>query len=185
VNYDILTYGRQELRAKSVPVDTIDESVKELAADMLRTMKENNGLGLAAAQVGRPEAMCVIDVSPVECEPTDEEEEGGVRIPMPLIMINPEIVESEGKMVGTEGCLSFPEIFASVERAAEVTVDFIDLDSTKQTVHADGLLARAIQHEVDHLSGVLLVDRMSFVQKTAMAGRLKRMAKESLASAGD
>ena len=179
-----MTYGRQELRRKAVPVETVDASVKELAEDLLTTMKEYNGLGLAASQVGRSEAMCVIDVSPLADQGDNEDDEDDESaIPMPLIMINPRITEVSGKASATEGCLSFPELFASIDRAEEVTVEFIDLDSNEQSVHAVGLLARAIQHEADHLAGVLFVDKMSLVQKVSMAGRLKRMKKETLSSA--
>jgi peptide deformylase len=99
---------------------------------------------------------------------------------MPVVMINPRIVEEEGQQSGQEGCLSFPEIFVGVKRAAKVTAAFMNLEGREEKVLAQGLFARAIQHELDHLNGVLLVDRMSPVQKVANAGKLKRLKKQAL-----
>jgi peptide deformylase len=98
---------------------------------------------------------------------------------MPLVLINPRIVASSGTQVGQEGCLSFPDIYVQIKRAAEVTVAFTDLEGRERELHGMGLLARAIQHELDHLNAVLLVDRMSAVQKVSVAGKLKRLKKES------
>lgn len=94
---------------------------------------------------------------------------------MPLVLINPKIVESEGEQVGQEGCLSFPGIYINVKRFEKVSVQFLDLEGNLQMQEATGLLSRAVQHELDHLEGVLLVDRMSPVQKVANAGKLKRL----------
>ena len=95
--------------------------------------------------------------------------------------MNPEITAADGEQCGDEGCLSFPEIYVKIRRAADVTAAYTDLDNRRQTVRATGLLARAIQHEIDHLNGVLLVDRMSMVQKAALAGKLKRLKKREQA----
>jgi peptide deformylase len=176
--YSVLKYGDPSLREKAVRVGRVDAGIRQLARDMLETMYASNGVGLAAEQVGRAEAVCVIDTH----QPHGEREEGppeNPSVPMPLVLINPRIVESSGTQVGQEGCLSFPEIYVQIKRAAEVTVAFTDLDGRETSVHGVGLLARAIQHEVDHLNAVLLVDRMSAIQKVSVAGKLKRLKKES------
>jgi len=169
MTYEVLKYGNKALRRKSVRVENIDSTIRQLANDMLAAMRTQNGLGLASEQIGRNEAICVIDV-PVEETCGNE---------MPLIMVNPEITSSEGEQQAQEGCLSFPGLYVKVKRAAQVTAGFTDLDGRQQTISADGLLARAIQHEMDHLNGKLLVDRMSAVQQVANAGKLKRLKKES------
>jgi peptide deformylase len=179
LKYEIRTYGSAVLRKKAVPVTKIDDSIKQLAKDMLQTLYKSNGLGLAAEQIGRTESICVIDVPPA----VDVEKEGGPRlnpsVRMPLVMLNPEIVEMVGTLIAQEGCLSFPEIFVNVKRAAEITVRFKNLAGKEEVLRAVGLLARAVQHEVDHLNGVLLVDRMSPVQRVTMAGKLRKLKKSN------
>ena len=178
--HPIVTFGNEALRRKATPVTEVTDAVRRLATDMLETMYAARGLGLAAEQIGRTECLCVIDV------PHDVEKEAcreaNVSVAMPLVLINPEIVASEGKQRNDEGCLSFPEIGAPVTRANQVTVTFTALTGERQTVTACGLLARAIQHEVDHLNGVLLVDKMSPMQKLAVSGQLKRLQAQSKGS---
>ncbi len=178
MDYDILTYGNKLLRRKATPVEEVSDEVHALVRDMLRAMYAADGLGLAAAQVGRPEAICVIDIPPVRDEETGAPRRENPDVRMPLVLVNPRIVERDGEQIGSEGCLSFPGIFVSVKRADSVTVEFLDMENGLQTVRASGLLARAIQHELDHLDGVLLVDRMSPVQKVAVAGKLKKLRKQ-------
>lgn len=180
MKYEILKYGNKSLRKKSEPVDVVNELVRDLVRDMLKTMYARKGVGLAAEQIGRTEAVCVIDVPPQQdvVDGGTERENPGVE--MPLVMINPRIVGESGSEVRQEGCLSFPEIYVKVKRAAEVDAEYVDERGKRRTVHARGLLARAIQHELDHLNGVLLVDRMSTVQKVALAGKLKRLKKEGM-----
>ena len=173
MSYKVLTYGRDELRTVADPVPEVTDEIRRMAKDMLEAMYAANGLGLAAEQVGRREAICVIDVPMETLEPEDRS------MPMPLIMVNPETVESEGLQIEQEGCLSFPEIFVKIKRAAGVEVAYTDLSNRRQQIRASGLLARAIQHELDHLQGILLVDRMSAMQKVAVSGKLKRLKKQS------
>ncbi len=162
---------------KSERVEKVTEGIRRLVRDMLQTMYANHGAGLAAEQIGRTESVCVIDVSYArEGVPPSKVENAD--IPMPLVMLNPEIVGMEGEQVGQEGCLSFPDIFVNLKRAAAVTARYTDLDGQPHEIRAVGLLARAIQHELDHLDGVLLVDRMSHMQKLAVSGRLKRLKGE-------
>ncbi len=173
----IVKYGSSVLHEKSTPIVEITDGVRQLVADMLETMYDARGLGLAAEQVGRTEALCVIDV-PAEVE-KEECVEFNSAIKMPLIMLNPEIINESGTQRDPEGCLSFPNISAQITRANEVTVTYLDLSNQRHTITACGLLARAIQHEVDHLNGVLLVDSMSPMQRLSLAGQLKRLHKKN------
>ena len=179
MNYDIVLYGDSRLRKKAVPVESVDGTIRQLAKDMLKAMYESDGIGLAAQQVGRLESICVIDVTPTpgteSGRQTPSVENPGVT--MPVVMVNPTITSMSGEQTEPEGCLSFPGIVVPVRRADRVTVTFTDLNNKEETVEARGLLALAVQHEVDHLNGVLLVDRMSPVQKVAIAGKLKRLRK--------
>ena len=174
LTYKVLTYGNEILRQKSERVEAVTDDVRQLAKDMLTTMYVSNGIGLAAEQIGHKESIFVIDVSPAYVEGPDGEGEA-CPATMPLVLINPEITASEGMSVEKEGCLSFPDIFVSVKRPEKVTVKYMNLEGAEQSVEADGLFSRAMQHEMDHLNGVLLYDHMSAVQKLALAGRLRRL----------
>ena len=175
MDYDIMIYGSPALREKAHPVGEVTDEIRLLSEDMLRTMHRNNGLGLAAEQIGRTESICVVDISSVE----EAGGESGILeehpVEMPLVMIDPVIKEERGSLKRQEGCLSFPEIYADIERADIVTVEYTNIEGLRVTAVAAGLLSRAIQHEIDHLNGVLLVDRMSAVQRIAVRGRLKRL----------
>ena len=167
---------------KGKRIDRIDEEIRTLAADMLETMYEANGVGLAAQQVGRALQLTVIDVSEAESRPSRMwlgGEEVDPKEHMPLILINPELQFSEEMELGTEGCLSFPEITAEIPRPAKVRVTAQDLQGNRIEFEAAGLLGRAVQHETDHLNGILFIDRMSSATKASLAGRLKRLAAES------
>ena len=171
----IYKYGEKVLREKSRPVVVVDEPMRTLANDMVEAMHAAKGVGLAAQQVGRCERMCVIDI-PQGCdEPEDEAFNAPIR--MPLKMFNPEIVAREGSQRDKEGCLSFPGIGGSIVRAAQVTCSYLDESGAPQVVTARGFLARAIQHEIDHLDGILYVDHMSAVERLAYAAKLKKLAK--------
>lgn len=169
---NIETYGAETLRRNAQPVMEITDEIRALIANMLETMHAAQGIGLAAAQVGRREAVCVIDI------PSDMQDPTALLLPeMPLILLNPEIVEASGEQCAKEGCLSFPELYVSVNRAAVVTVSYLDRQGVQRMFRAEGLLARAVQHELDHLHGVLLVDKMTSVQKVAAAAKLRRIKK--------
>ncbi len=179
MSLSICTYGNPILRKKAEEVTEITGEIHELAKDMLETMYEERGVGLAAEQVGRTERMFVIDIPP-ESDTDEAGQRENPDISMPMILINPKITgHTEDVQVGPEGCLSFPEIFANVERWYEVDAEYMDLEGHTVKIHAKGLLSRAIQHELDHLDGVLLVDRMSHVKKVALGGKLKRLVKET------
>jgi len=178
----ILEYGEPILRAKGKPIDNIDDRIRELVANMVETMHAANGVGLAAQQVGEALQLTVLDVSLIEDRPSALKLDGKDVDPksaMPLVLINPEI-ELRGPVdVGVEGCLSFPEITGNIERAKSVLVRAQTLEGGTIEIEASGFLARAIQHESDHLNGVLFIDRMNSAAKAALSSRLKRLQKET------
>ncbi|MBQ5531084.1 MAG: peptide deformylase [Kiritimatiellae bacterium] len=171
----IRKYGDPVLREPARPVGCITPEIVQLAQDMLETMHKAKGVGIAAEQVGRLERICVIDI-PDGCD-KGEQAAFNAPIPMPLAMVNPEIISLEGSENDKEGCLSFPGIGGSVVRAAKVVCTYIDLAGRRQTISAAGFLARAIQHETDHLDGRLYVDRMSAVERLAFAPKLKKLSR--------
>ena len=176
MKFEIVTFGSPVLRVKATPVSDVTADFKRLADDMMETMYGAEGVGLAAQQVGRAVSLCVIDVPPE----LDVDQEGGERsnpdIPMPLVMFNPRIKERGGpQQRRDEGCLSFPGIHTGVQRAAEVTVFFIDWKGVPKTLHCRGLLARAVQHETDHLNGLLFIDRMDKKTKAELQPELDNL----------
>jgi peptide deformylase len=178
----ILQYGDPVLRAKGKRVQEINDRIRELVADMIEAMHAANGVGLAAQQVGEPLQLTVLDVSQVEDRPSTMKLNGediDLKSAMPIVLINPEITLSEETEVGVEGCLSFPDITGDIERAKSVVAQAETLDGKTVRIEAGGLLARAIQHEVDHLNGILFIDRMNSAAKAALSSRLKRLQKET------
>ena len=178
----ILQYGDPTLRAKGERIEKIDERIRQLAMNMIETMHEAHGVGLAAQQIGQPLQLTVLDVSAVEDRPSTLKLSGKDVDPksaMPIVLINPQ-VEVRGEIeVGMEGCLSFPEVTADIERAQSVFVRALTLEGEMFQIEASGLLARAIQHEHDHLHGILFIDRMNSAAKAALSSRLKRLQKET------
>jgi len=178
----ILKYGDARLRAKGKRIEQIDETIRELASDMLETMRAANGVGLAAQQVGEALQLTVIDVSQTAERPSTMALNGKEVVPnehMPLVLLNLEIEIGPEKEIAPEGCLSFPEISGDIERSVWTRVRGQTLSGDLIEVEATGLLARALQHEVDHLNGILFIDRMSSVAKAALGSRLKRLRKET------
>jgi len=178
----ILEYGDPILRAKGKPIDNIDDRIHELAANMIETMHAANGVGLAAQQVGEALQLTVLDVSLVEDRPSTLKVDGkdvDPKAAMPLVLINPEIELYGLTETGVEGCLSFPEITGDIERAKSVIVRSQTLEGSTVEIEATGFLARAIQHEGDHLNGILFIDRMNSASKAALSSRLKRLQKET------
>ncbi len=178
----ILEYGDPILRAKGKRVEKIDQRIRELAQNMIETMHAANGVGLAAPQIGESLQLTVLDVSQVEDRPSTMKVNGRDLDPkgaMPLVLINPQIDLGGEAEMGTEGCLSFPEITGEIERAKSITVRAQNLDGEPIELETTGFLARAIQHEVDHLNGILFIDRMSTAAKTSLSSKLKRLQKET------
>jgi len=181
---EIAKYGHPVLRTKGKRVERVTPEIRKLAADMLETMHAAEGLGLAAQQVGHAVMLTVIDVSASE-RPSELFIDGkpqNLIAWMPLILLNPQIRNPEGEQVGPEGCLSIPEVNADIRRAEKVTVSAQTLDGEEIVFDCTGLLARAAQHEIDHLNGILFVDRMDSATRVSFDGKLKKMQKETLAT---
>lgn len=164
-------WGNPVLRQPCRPVDAVTDELRRLAVDMIETMYNANGVGLAAPQVGRNERLCVIDV-PEDAE-KEEYAEINAAIPMPLVMFNPEILSKEGEQTDEEGCLSFPSIHAPVTRADKVSFTFWDIQGARQTYTVYGLLARAVQHELEHLEGKVFIDNIPDL--TPLANKLAKL----------
>lgn len=182
----ILQYGDPILRTKGKPIDKIDPRIRELAQNMVETMHAANGVGLAAQQIGEALQLTVLDVSEVEDRPSTMKLNGesiDPKIAMPLVLINPQIDLGAETEKGTEGCLSFPEITGEIVRAKSITVRAQNLDGEPIEIETTGFLARAVQHEVDHLNGILFIDRMSTAAKISLSSKLKRLQKETRSGA--
>ena len=168
----VTIYGNPVLRQKGAPVLAVTDEIRELAAHMLEVMAKAEGIGLAAEQIGRTEALFVIDI------PADRlKDNPGVT--MPLLAVNPEIIgASDETDVEEEGCLSFPKLYVPVRRSEEIVLRYTDLNGMPQIVNAKGLFARAIQHENDHINGVLLVDHMTATGKLQHILLLKKLKRQ-------
>jgi peptide deformylase len=178
----IVRYGDPILRTKGKRIASIDNKIRELAANMIETMHLANGIGLAAQQVGEALQLTVVDVSRAEDQESTMKLNGAEVDPkasMPLLLLNPDLTPGKETDLAIEGCLSFPEITADIRRAISVIVRAQTLEGAPVEIEASGLLARALQHEVDHLNGILFIDRMSAASKVALRSRLKRMQKEN------
>lgn len=179
----IRKYGDPILRAKGKAIREVDDELRALAANMLETMQAANGVGLAAQQVGHALQLTVVDVAQVEDRPSTMKLNGApvadLASAMPLVLLNPALRLGEETELGNEGCLSFPDITADIERACTVQLEADTLDGETLRIEASGLLARALQHEVDHLHGILFIDRMSSASKVSHSSRLKRLQKET------
>ncbi len=173
----ITTYGNPVLRKQAEPVAEMTDELRALSDRMLGLMYAAKGIGLAAEQIGRTESLFVLDV-PARADQDDEGRPLNPAVTMPLAVFNPEIIgASEKSNVMEEGCLSFPGVLVSVKRPQEVVLRYLDRNGLEQTLNAKGLLARAIQHENDHLNGVLLVDYMTKVEKLKYALLLRKLKK--------
>ena len=162
----ILILPDPRLRLRSAPVEHVDADTRALIDDMFETMYAAPGIGLAAVQIGVPKRIVVLD--------TAKREEGA----QPLVLINPKIVwTSDEKRIYQEGCLSIPEFFEDVERSDRVRVTYLDRDGAPQEREADGLLATAIQHEIDHLDGVLFIDHLSRLKRERVVKKFAKAAR--------
>lgn len=163
---DIVIIPDKRLRLKSEPVKTIDKSVRELVDDMFETMYAAPGIGLAAIQIGVPQRVVTLDIAKKD-EPK-----------APQVFINPVITwSSEEKSTYDEGCLSIPEYYEEVERPAKVKVKYLDLDGKEHEIEADGLLATCLQHEIDHINGILFIDHISKLKRDMVMKKFKKAAK--------
>ena len=165
---DILILPDKQLRVVSKPVETVTASVRALAEDMLETMYDAPGIGLAAIQVGEPLRLVTVDLSKKDDEKA------------PQVFINPEITWSSEEMkLHEEGCLSIPEYYEEVERPAQVRFRYLDLEGKLQEAAADGIFATCIQHEIDHLNGVLFIDHISKLKRDRVIKKYTKMAKQA------
>jgi peptide deformylase len=163
----IVHYPHPALRWKSQPLTSIDNQVRKQAEEMLALMYEAKGLGLAANQVAWPYQMTVIN-------PNGDPENKAVE----MVLLNPTITDRKGTQEGDEGCLSFPELFQKVRRAKTVTVEYYDLEGKARCVTGSDLLARLLQHEIDHLHGILYIDKMGTFAKLASRGTLQEFERK-------
>ncbi len=159
----IITAPDSQLRQISLPVERVDDDLRKLMDDMLETMYDAPGIGLAAIQIGEPVRVIVMDLA-------DEEEN-----PTPLFLVNPEILTpSEDLNIHEEGCLSVPDYYEEVERPATCKVKYLDYDGQEQLLDAEGMFATCVQHEMDHLEGVLFVDHLSRLKRDRILKKLKK-----------
>ncbi|MDA1097727.1 MAG: peptide deformylase [Proteobacteria bacterium] len=165
----IITAPDRRLKVKSRPVEAVDDKVRKILDDMLETMYQAPGIGLSAVQIGIPKCLITIDVS------RDDE------VNAPLYLINPDIVEYSEELASyNEGCLSLPEQFADLDRPGAITVEFLDYHGQQRQLHAEGLLSRCIQHEMDHLKGRLFVDRLSAVKRGMILRKLDKAKRQKV-----
>jgi len=167
---DIKKFPDPVLRKKTAAVGAIDENLCRLIDDMVETMHAAPGVGLAANQVGVPLQVAVIDIG--------EHEDEGKKRPL-VVLINPEVLSLEGAVVAEEGCLSVPDFTEKVKRAARIKVRAKDRTGKTFELEADGLMAKALQHEIDHLNGILFIDRLSPIKKSIFRRRMKKALAET------
>jgi peptide deformylase len=168
---EVLQFPDKRLRQVSKPIPVVSDEIRTLAADMLEVMYDEPGIGLAAPQVGEAVRLVVVD--------TEWREENAER--SPLVLVNPVIVASEGQVTWTEGCLSVPEFEAEVERFARVKLQARDLDGREILIDAEGLQAVCFQHEIDHLDGVLFIDRISRLKRNMYVRRRRKQLRQEAA----
>ncbi len=174
-------YPDSILKKKSVAVEVFDEGLETLCQNMLHTMYKAPGIGLAAPQIGKSIRLIVLDVDydRENIKEEDEEPEYQISNLNPYIFINPVITSREGKMMHQEGCLSLPEVFEDVERDEKIVVEYQDLKGEKHTLEADELLSICIQHEIDHLVGILFIDHISQLKRSLYQKKLIKEKKRA------
>lgn len=179
---EIVKYGHPALRQKGAPIEEITPEIRQLIKDMFETMYAAAGVGLAAQQVGKALQLTVIDVREVKDRPSTLEIDGRA-VPaaehMPMVLINPVIRPFGDPATGPEGCLSFPEVYADITRPERVEVEALNADGKPIHFVAGGLLSRAVQHETDHLNGILFIDRMAGNVKAGLKADLETLQAET------
>jgi peptide deformylase len=184
----VVKYGHPALRQKGVRIETVTLEVKQLIADMFETMYASKGIGLAAQQVGKPLQLTVLDLRAVPDRPSTLELKGkpaDIYDFMPLVLINPEIKPVNDPLPGPEGCLSFPEMYAEISRPESVDVKALNEKGKPIEFRCGGLLGRAVQHEADHLNGILFIDRMDRKTKSELRDELDALQAETKAALED
>ncbi len=181
---EVVKYGHPALRQKGPRIATITPEIKKLIADMFETMEARHGVGLAAQQVGHALQLTVVDVREAKDRPSWLELDGkpaDVNEIMPLVLINPEIIPTGEPAAGGEGCLSFPDIYAEITRPESVSVKALNAKGKPVEFHCGGLLARVVQHEADHLNGILFIDRMNRKTKEELRPQLDELQAQTKA----
>jgi peptide deformylase len=182
---EVVQYGHPVLRQKGSRLGPITPEINKLIADMFETMYAAKGVGLAAQQIGRALQLTVIDVRGATDRPSTLEldgKEADVTAFMPLTLINPEIKPVGDLVIGTEGCLSFPELYGEIKRAEKADVRAMNTKNEMIEFRCGGLLARAIQHELDHLNGILFIDRMARAEKDELKPQLEELQAKTKAA---
>jgi peptide deformylase len=182
---EVVQYGHPVLRQKGARIGSITSEIKKLIADMFETMYAAKGVGLAAQQIGRALQLTVIDVRGATDRPSTLEldgKEADVAAFMPVILINPEVKPVGDLVVGTEGCLSFPELYGEIKRPDKADVRALNAKNETIEFRCGGLLARAIQHELDHLNGILFIDRMARAEKDELKPQLEELQAKTKAA---
>ncbi len=181
----VLKYGHPVLRQKGARIESVTLEIKQLIADMLETMYASKGIGLAAQQVGKALQLTVLDLRAVTDRPSTLELKGkpaDLDAIMPLVLINPEVKPLNDLVAGPEGCLSFPEMYGEISRPESVEVKALNEKGKPVEFRAGGLLARAVQHETDHLNGILFIDRMDRKTKAELRDELDALQAETKAA---
>ena len=183
---DIIEVPDKRLKTISKPVDAVSDATRALMDDMLETMYHANGIGLAAIQIGVPERVIVMDIAPSSSDEDGEEgredryDLSGLEDEGPRFFVNPEIVWTSDEMNNyQEGCLSVPGFYDDVERPAECRVKFLDYDGNEQEIHCDGLLATCIQHEMDHLNGIVFLDHLSRLKRQMVLKKIRKAERDA------
>lgn len=182
---EVAKYGHSVLRQRGERVEAVTPAIRKLAEDMLETMHVARGIGLAAHQVGQPRQIMVVDVREASDRPSSLQLEGkpaSVEAFMPLVLINPEVAPAAAPVAGPEGCLSFPEMYADVVRPESVDVTALDQHGQPLAFRCGGLLARVIQHEFDHLKGILFIDRMTSAMRRELQPELDELQAQTKAA---
>ncbi len=181
----IVRYGHPVLRKKGARIEKVTADIERLILDMLDTMHVARGVGLAAQQVGHALQLAILDVTGVVDRPSTLHVDGkpaNMESFMPVVLINPEITPLGEPVTGPEGCLSFPEVYADITRPDSVDVKALDAKGKPISFRAGGLLARAIQHEIDHLNGILFIDRMETATRRELKAELEALQAETKAT---
>jgi peptide deformylase len=178
----VVKYGHPVLRQKGARIERVTGEIKKLIADMIETMHEARGIGLAAQQVGHALQLAVVDVTEVTDRPStllQKGEPADVADFMPVVLINPQVTPVAEPVTGPEGCLSFPELFADISRPEVVEVTAVNEHGKHFAFRCGGLLARAVQHELDHLNGILFIDRMTAIRKKELKPELDALQSDT------
>lgn len=182
---ELAYYGNPVLREKGTPVKTFDSDLRSLVSDMIETMHAEEGIGLAAQQIGIAKQICVVDVRPskeskIHFNYTYDGKSIPLELFMPLAIINPKVsIIDSARSLYQEGCLSFPNILGNVSRAEAIFCEFQDINGNNHILEADGLLARCILHEIDHLNGILFIDRMEKKDLLKNKTRIKQLKRSN------